>query len=310
MRIIKLLSFVIMAGCAEAQTGLFIADRNVPVTYVSGFANTTPDRYYSGDGTGPQANSTAFTAWVIVVPVKNETTNNWQFIFGNSNRITNQVGWGFTQFQGGYSFNVGAQWAGNAGAPKSYQLLGNSYYELNYMQVLHGVVRDGYIYLYKNGKVSGTGVQITDGSFISSSRGVSIGSFPSTTTTDYAFYEGKVISAGIASSTALSDAQVEAHYQAILSNVNAIPTGATHLWRGSDAGATWTDNIASLSLTRYGSVTSTAASYAFYKRFDPYLDYSAVDPILPPLTGTIKVMCIGDSRTIGGHVSYRYIAYT
>lgn len=310
-----ILSLFILVGCAEmpAQTGHFVSDRYVPVSTVSGFSET--QRYYTGDGTGPQANTTAFSAWVVVIPNTNRTSLNGQLIFGKTNSYTNKVGWGFYQYQGEVTFYAGATFVRNDGLEVTkLNATSTDFSEENQIQVIHGVIRSGVIYLYKNGVLSYTGfpTNATTESFISTTRGICIGAYSQPgAPSNYQGYEGKILAAGI-SSAGLTDQQVEAHYQSLLlDNPYAQATSTTNLWRAVDAGSTWVDVVGSLSATRTGSIAPVSEKYAYYKRYKASDRISDTEPILPALTnsaGSLDVLFMGDSRTIGGtpHFSWRY----
>lgn len=294
--------FVVCWSSVTAQVGHFDSDRKINVSTISGFADA--QAFYTGDNTGPQANTTAFSAWVVFVSQYNFVAT-LGHIFGKGN------GWHFVEKNGSYTFDVGGNWGDDPVAPNRYQTPGVSLNESNYITVLHGVVRNNVMYMYKNGKPTGVGVAITNTTFISTTTGISFGTRNPASGGDKAVYPGRLLACGIASSTGLTDAQVEAHYQALIAdNPLAQATGTTHLWRAQDAGATWVDVVAGLSATRTGSIAPVTEKIAFYKRFDPSWDYTSTNPILPPLSNTVggmDVMCIGDSRS--KYHTYRYICH-
>lgn len=267
-----------------------------PTTVLSGWA--AGNRYQSANSTGPQANTTGFTIYAVFIP--NTNTAN-QLIIGKSNSLTSTQGYNLGMVSGGCGFIVN-----NISSPK----IGFSDLEVGKKCIIHGVVRAGSIFFYKNGVplVGSTAIAAyTDSGF-----GVSIGSFSGGTP----FLSG-IISAGICSSTGLSDAQVEAHYQALLADPYALPPSVTQAWRGIDAGTTWVDTVGGLSCALNGTVSKTTVSLNNYTRYDyrsTVSDTIALSPILPDVAGGLKIMPIGDSRTLGvggvGQTAWRQGLYT
>jgi hypothetical protein len=68
----------------------------------------------------------------------------------------------------------------------------------------------------------------------------------------------------IANATALSSAQVSAWDTQVTGGGSlSFPTGTTHLWDADDAGATWVDQEASVSLAEQGTVSTVTFTAAW-----------------------------------------------
>lgn len=271
---------------------------------VTGFSQT--NRYYTPDGTGPILNTTQFSYWLVTIPPRNQTTNNGQIPFGKTSATpgSHQRGWGIWMFQGCFHGMVdqGTYDIAYSLSEKYAQGSNISWTEITQIAVFHIVFRGNVQYTYKNGRLIGkegsagpglakTGItnpQPPWGVSIGSAGGLGVNSQP---------YDGSIISCGVSSATGLSDAQVLAHYNALLSNPYAAATGATHLWKASDAGATWTDSISGLVATRFGSPTVININAPFYPAYDITTPFGATAPVYPQRVGTIRVFGIGDSRT-------------
>lgn len=284
-------------GIVHRADGATILSSGVPVnsqlvgyqslTSISGWSSTA--RYASANSTGPQANTTGFTVWAVFLP--NTNTAN-QMIIAKSTGITSTQGWALGSSSGTYRFSVG-----NGSTSLISPGIGFADVELGRMCTLHGVVRGGQIYMYKDGVPVFGSTSIA--AYTSSAFGVTIGSFAAGTQ----FLSG-IIACGVASSTGMTDDDVNAHYQALLADAYAIPTGATHLWRSIDTSPStaWVDHISSLSCARTGTPTFTSDIYAFYDRYDYRVwasDVTALSPQLPNTAGSLDVMFVGDSRTVG-----------
>jgi|SRR6478609_1543061 len=321
MRLIYLLLYVLfLIGCTDpkisaSQVGHFVSEKNIPVSVVTGFSNS--QNYYTGDGTGRQADSVGFSAWVVVTAnYPAIPTNDTQLIFGKTNHNANKVGWGFCQFQGETSMFVGGTFIRNDNdTVTKVNAIASTWDEVGKIQVIHGVVRHGKIYMYKNGVRSYNGftMNATTMSFISSTKGLTIGSFAFVNSSNFYPYQSGIIACGI-SSTGLTDSQIESHYQALLNDVYSQATNTVTLFKASDAGSTWTDAVGGLVATRASSASSSTTNIPFYARYNPAERISDVDPILPALpntAGALDVLFIGDSRTIGGtpHNSWRLGCY-
>ncbi|MCZ8353947.1 MAG: GDSL-type esterase/lipase family protein [Cyclobacteriaceae bacterium] len=270
------------------------------VDQVTGFSST--QRFSTGGSTGPNANTTGFSVWVVLLP---NTNNVNQFLFGKTNSISSTLGWSINCSAGSYRFTVG-----DGAAGRSTPTTGFAAPEIGTIQVLHGVVRLGVMYLYKNGV-------LRDGSTNLSSTGTStfplqIGSLSGGTQ----FLSG-IIACGVCDSTGLSDAQVEAHYQAITSNVYASPAGVTHQYNAPDCGSPWVAAAGGLNATRTGTIDNSTVSVVNYLRYRPD-DYASTSvPVLPQLpntSGNVDVMFVGDSRVFGvgglNQDSFRQGVYT
>src|SRR6478609_1688185 len=229
MRLIYLLLYVLfLIGCTDpkisaSQVGHFVSEKNIPVSVVTGFSNS--QNYYTGDGTGRQADSVGFSAWVVVTAnYPAIPTNDTQLIFGKTNHNANKVGWGFCQFQGETSMFVGGTFIRNDNdTVTKVNAIASTWDEVGKIQVIHGVVRHGKIYMYKNGVRSYNGftMNATTMSFISSTKGLTIGSFAFVNSSNFYPYQSGIIACGI-SSTGLTDSQIESHYQALLNDVYSI----------------------------------------------------------------------------------------
>lgn len=293
--------------------GIFSSDRIIPVITLSGFVGGS-QYYYTGDNTGTQANLTGFSAWVVILPTyPGVPTNDWQLIFGKTNSYTNKVGWSFVQFQGEVTFCVGGTFVRNDGLLITQQnALSTSSIELGKIQVIHGVIRNNVIYLYKNGVLCYTGfpTNSTTSTFLTTTRGYCFGSYSQPgSPTNYAGYNGDLITCGV-SSSGLTDDQVETHYQSILNDVNSQAPNTINMFIANDAGSTWADTIGGLVATRIGSISPSSKSVPFYKRYNAVERIIDSDALLPPIPNA-KVLFVGDSRTIGGtpHNSWRLGCY-
>jgi len=257
----------------------------VDVNILTGW--TASNRYQSANSTGPNANTTGFSAWVMFTPNVN-TTN--QMLFGKSTSITGSQGWSFNGSTGAYRFSLG-----NGTNASNSPSIGFSDLEVGEICILHGVVRSGQIYLYKNGVQIFGSTSIA--SYTTTAFGVSIGSFSGGTP-----FQSGIIACGVDSSTGLDDTQVEAHYQALLLDPYAVSSGATNAWRSIDAGASWVDTIGGVSCTLNGTVTKTLQTLTYYSRYDYRATVSStapLSPLLPDVAGGLKVLPVGDSRTLG-----------
>lgn len=309
MRLIFILLFF-LASCTEAQitiTGASVsgvsvgANDLVNVTSVSGFSSTI--RYTSSNGTGPNANLTAFTCWAVVLP---NVQANTQLIFGRTNATTSSQGWSLNCSVGQYRFSMG-----DGSAAIHSPTFGVTAEEENKIQIIHGKCVSGVLYIYKNGVLQDGSTAI--GAHTVSGFGTNIGSFSGGEQ-----YRSSIIAAGVASNTAMSDSDVEAHYQALRTNPYATPTGATNLWRSADAdNSSWVDVIGSISCTRNGSPTITSSQNYVYTRWRAADHAASITPKSPQFSnvaGQVDVMFIGDSRTdgVGGTttLSFRQGVYT
>lgn len=255
------------------------------VDYLTGFSST--QRFETANLTGPLANTTGFSVFAVVLP--NQSTSN-QIIFGKTTGVSGTTGWGLSSSSAGYFLQVG-----DGSTSKTSPAFGSALAEVDKIQIIHGVIRSGVMYTYKNGV-------LVDGSTAISAIGsytgpLKIGAFLGGTQ-----FQSGIIAVGICSATGLSDAQVESHYQALLSSITATPTGADYHWVAADAGATWVDRISGLSAARTGTIAPASADYSFFSRFRA-ADYSSdTEPLRPNLgnfVGNLKVLPTGDSRTVG-----------
>lgn len=259
----------------------------VDTTVLSNWANA--NRYQASGG--PQANTTGFTVWAVFIANTSAVT---QLIMGKSNSVTSTQGWSLGCIAGRYCLtvnNISGPQIGTVGNGGD----GSNYFEEGKICIIHGVVRSGQIYTYKNGvPVFGS---------------TALGSY---TTTAFTFNIGSysggppllsgIIATGICDSTGLDDSQVEAHYQALLANPYASVTGATNRWQSDNAGATWVDAIGGLSLARNGTVNATAGTQTYHNRYDyrtVVSDTTPLSPILPNVSGGLNLLPGGDSRTAG-----------
>lgn len=307
MKRIFLVLLIIISTFAHAQVGHFNQDnRKVQVKVVSGF--TQNDRYSTADGTGPRFNTTNFTVWLVTQPPRNQTTNNQQIPFGKTSMMpgTAYADWQINLFQGCFNFIVDSKNYDVAYTLTQIYSQGSniSWDEIDKIDVFHFVILNGVQRTYKNGVLYGqeglNPAGLAKSSIVKGAAiyGVGIGAAGGTQTSNVP-YEGGIITAGISTSTGLTDAQVKAHYQAINSNPYVGFTGATHLWKAEDAGATWVDSISGLSATRIGNPTITDTQLSFYPPYDVTAFYGDTTPQWAPLTGNIKILRIGDSRTFG-----------
>ncbi len=276
---------------------------------VSGFSES--NYYKTPDGTGPDVNAGGFSYWVVVDPSHDESTNSGQLIFGKTKQGNGQIGWNIGANQGCHLPIIGGY--GASTIANIAQGFNTSFGEVGKIQVIHCVYQSGFVYLYKNGYVTGPGNAIASiDEFGFPTKGVTIGAFPLNDTTPSRYpYQGGVFTAGICATYALTAQEVRSHYLSILSNVSVAPPNATNLWKASEAGATWTDSIGGLVATKIGTPTVSVVTESFY--YPPY-DFNApfgsttpTLPQLPNVLGSLDIMTVGDSHTIGGHVSYRYI---
>jgi len=77
--------------------------------------------------------------------------------------------------------------------------------------------------------------------------------------------EGGVVAVVVANATALNTTQIDTWMTQVKAGGSlAFPTGTTHLWDAVDAGATWVDQVSSVSLAKVGSptVSSFTATHA------------------------------------------------
>lgn len=298
-----LFALLLICFTSLGQVGHFTSDRLIPITKVSGF--TTNDVYY---GTSLiDYNLTGFSWWVVVDPVQNETTNNIQFLFGNLMWDLANQGWGFRSFQGTFRPLLDRDNIGSATpSQKTAQGAGTGYGELGYLQVLHAVIRNNVVYMYKNGEpigyegVNGPGLAKPSKVNPASTLGIGIGGFPGSPSQRKPF-DGGVIAAGICSATGLTDAQVLAHYNAmLLDDPYATPTGVTNAWKAPDAGATWVDFVGGYVLTRFGSPAVTQTKEAFYPAYRVSGTFGDATPQfsqIPNTLGSLDIMSLGDSRS-------------
>lgn len=254
------------------------------LTELSGFSAAN---FWGSGSSVPQANTTGFTCWVVITPAVS-STNQILFQRSNGTGASKTDGWAI-EMNGGWQFSVGT----GASRVNSAQI-GVSGEEVGKFGVLHGVVRSGFIYLYKNGVVMGPGTAISSyGTTSTNGRIAGNGS---------EYYRGGVIAAGIASLTGLDDAQVLAHYDAIVLDAYAQSPSCTNLWRSDQEAASWVDSVGGITLARQGTITPTTRQYSFYNQYNPSLYVSDTDLITPQLTnsaGSMDVLPVGDSRTTG-----------
>jgi len=255
------------------------------VNTLSGFSST--QRFETANLTAPQANLTGFSVWAVILPT---TTTSNQMIFGKSTGVGNNTGWIFGN-SGGFGLRVG-----DGSTAKVAPRVGFVADELDTIQILHGVIRDNVMYSYKNGvKVDGSTSITALGSYTGPLR---IGAL-----SDNTRYMESILSVGICGTHGLTDEQVESHYQALLLDINAAATSASHHWVAEDASATWVDRISSLSAARTGTITpaSVIKDFPLYRFIDTdyAFDTDAMLPVIPNTAGSMKVLPVGDSRTFG-----------
>lgn len=309
MRTLLLFVLLLLSLTANAQLGHFISDRYETITSVGGFTDT--DRYYTT--TGPDYNLTAFSYFVVVLPTKNETTSNIQFLFGKSDWNHANSGWGFRSFQGEYNQYIDREVCDESAIEKASQGIGVGYAEPGKIMVIHCTVVNNVIYMYRNGYVtgnngtSGPGITKTTNSGFIPQFGIGFGGYAGAQSAVKSF-EGRIIAAGICSSTGLSAAQVKAHYDALLANPNAAPAGATNHWRATDAGATWTDYIGGIVATKVGNPTVQTDARTFFPSYDETEQWGDTGPVysaLSNITGMMDYMLFGDSRSASiGSIKY------
>lgn len=252
------------------------------ITQISGFSAAN----YYGGAPGPQANTTGFTVWVAVMP---STSGNNQICFRRANTFPNTNGWALQATTGEFRFSIGN------GSTVNSSSIGTSALEVGKVQVLHGVVLSGNIYFFKNGVQIGSPVALA--SYTSTASNMNLGG-----NSGAEYFRGGIIAAGICSSTGLTAAQVLAHYEAMVLDVYAQPTGATNLFKSIDAGATWVDSIGGISLNRNGTPTVSNAETDFFDMYNPddyTSDSTALTPAISNVAGSMKILPVGDSRTLG-----------
>ncbi len=255
------------------------------INTLSGFLST--QRFETANLTGPQANLTGFSVWVVILPTTS-TTN--QIIFGKSTGVGNNTGWIFGN-SGGFGLRVG-----DGSTAKTAPRVGFVDEELDTIQILHGVILDGEMYSYKNG------VKV-DGSTSITSLGVYTGPLRIGALSDNTRYLESILSVGVCGTHGLTDEEVDSHYQALLLDINTAAINASNHWVATDAGATWIDRISSLSAARTGTIVPSSVDKDFpVYRFvdtDYAFDNSPMLPTIENIVGNMKVLCIGDSRTFG-----------
>ena len=256
------------------------------ISRINGFSSS--ERFATASSVAPSANVDDFSIWAVVLP--NTNTAN-QIIFGKTNSISSTVGWSLRGSTGNYSFHIG-----NGSSAIFSPPIGVATQEVDKIQIIHATIKDGWIYIYKNGfKCDGRTEISSIGTF---DGALSIGSFSGGTA-----YQSSIISVGICATHGLSDSEVEAHYQALLLDVEASPINATYHWVAEDAGSTWIDRISSLSATRTGSITPSSADHSFFlPRFvDTDFEWSSIplNPFIANIDGFMNFMPTGDSRTVG-----------
>lgn len=316
MKKIFFLILILLSTCLpiEAQIGHIITDRKATVTYVSGF--TSSNLYSTANGIGPNYNLTGFSYWVVITPTLNTTTTNIQHIFGRSSWDQSRAGWGIGTYQGAVQQYIDREASDESAAEKFSQGMPVGYCDVGKITLFTVVIRNNVIYTYKNGILmgnqgtAGPGITKTTNSGTTPTFGIGFGGYAGAQAQIKPF-EGGIISAGISSSTGLTDAQVKAHYQAILSDPNAAAAGATNHWRASDAGATWVDIIGGVSATKVGNPTITTATLSFSNCYDDMENFGDTQPTFSQVSnvlGNMDVVTFGDSRT-AGTCGIRYYAW-
>lgn len=260
------------------------------VVATSGF--TTANRINAGASadpavSGPNADTANWSLWWVGEPPSVQSILNYALI-GKSNSVTSTAqGWNLTATTGRLRLRI----VTSSGAQDSPEC-GLAGFENGGLAVIHGVVSSGVMRMYKNGVLQDGSTTIA-GTVVNSNFGMTIGSYSSGNP-----YGGSWAAAGVAG--ALSDAQVESHYQALIADVAAQPTGAVHQWLAEDlSGGTLTAALGGVNLSETGTVTQTTESLALNHRFDPAdaALSAAVSPLIANTAGLLDCMLVGDSIT-------------
>lgn len=270
----------------ELVANNFVGKTTININKISGWSTTK--HLDATVGSSYNLNSTGCTIKIVVVPSFITTS---QVIFGKSTAV-NGTGWLVQDFANASGSELSLTFRDGSGAVVHSQTTCFSEKEDD-ISIYHFVIRNGVVYTFRNGFKENTTVSFTG--ITTSSDPLFIGSFSGGNA-----FAGGIVACAFYENKGMSDAEVEASYQATKNNAYVKESGITLLFAGDAGDANQVDKVSgAVTMVKTGTLTSTSINQVFNYRWRPE-DYTPdTTPLSPQLTNSstgIKIMLVGDSR--------------
>ncbi len=269
----------------ELVANNFVGKTTININNITGWSSSNRLSYAAGSAYNA---TTAMTVKVVVRPVFITAS---MVIFGKTAAVSGN-GWAVEAVANASGSDLSLRVRDGSNTVKRSRNVTFSEKEDD-ISIYHFVIRDGFMYSYRNGHKENTVVALSG--ITTSTDDLVIGGLSGGSA-----FTGGILAVALYY-TGMTDNEVEASYQSTRNNVYVQEDGIELLFAGESGNANWVDRVGgSVTMTKAGTLTVNSINQAFNYRWRPEDWPSDVTPsALSPLT-TFDIRIDGDSRVVGG----------
>jgi hypothetical protein len=270
----------------ELVANNFVGKATININNITGWSSANRLAYTAGSNYNA---TTTMTVKVVVKPVFITTS---MVIFGKTNAVGGN-GWAVELLANAAGSDLSLRVRDGSNAVKNSRYVAFSEKEDD-ISIYHFVIRDGFMYSYRNGHKENTAVAITG--ITTSTDDLIIGALSGGSA-----FTGGILATAFYESKGMTDNEVEASYQATKNNVYVQEDGITLLFGSESGNANWIDRVGGLvTMTKSGTLTVASFTQAFNYRWRPEDWPSTTLPSGLSTLTTPTIRIDGDSRVVGG----------